>query len=78
MSRWGKFSFSAAEEVRVVEEEIRVVEGEILVADEEIQASRRGKRIGDMGGGVLNVLCFCISWPSQLLSVKDSIGPKRV
>ena len=59
-----RFGFFAAEE-------IRVAEGEIWV-------SRWGKRIGDIGGGgVLNVLCFCTSWPSQLLSVVDSIGPKR-
>ena len=53
-----------------------LLRGEILVAEEEIQVSRWGKRIGDIGGGVLNVSCFCTRWPSQLLSAVDSIGPK--
>ena len=56
-----------------------LLRGEILVAEEEIQVSRWGKRIGDIGGGgVLNVSCFCTRWPSQLLSVVDSIGPKII
>ena len=62
-----RFIFFAAEETRV--------------AEEGIQVSWWGKRIGDIGGGgggVPNGSFFCTRWPSQLLSVVDSIGPKII